>query len=572
MIGTEFAGYRIEDQVGRGGASVVYLAVNLGLGNRVALKVLAPEFFDDDAVRVRFVRESQIAASINHPNIIPIHNAGSDAGYLYIAMRYVEGADLKALLVQEGALRPKRAMAIIRQVARALDTAHQRGLVHRDVKPANILLEEVGTDHEHAYLADFGLTKRRESHSGLTGSGHFIGTIDYMAPEQIEGGDVDGRADVYALACLGYQCLTGIVPFPKDVEMAVLWAHINEAPPAPSTTRPDLPAALDAVIARGMAKSRRDRYATCGELVAAMDAALGLHAADAPATGAVGYAGALEPEPVVGSVAVSEPVFQPVVPVDPGPEMPGPVSPDPDRHDEAAPPDRAVPPGGVNGSKRPPWRTVAIAAAILVFAGFGGYYLTTRGGDAGAAAGMKTSPDMAGMSSLQKFAFAALGKHLCSGTKVEITCHHPPSVLFKNTKVERVVRATYVRFTAIPTISVLVGEFQSVQGRYHLAPNKGECLVDRRHDFWYHEDDWWHTYPKLGEHQDGTDTSQRAVFNPNGTVLCTRDRRTGKYVVVWTQQGLPEEHGVLVLGRVAATTPLAAYRYWFAVHHNVMLM
>ena len=229
---------------------------------------------------MRFVRESQIAASINHPNIIPIHNAGSDGGYLYIAMRYVEGADLKALLVQEGALRPKRAMAIIRQVARALDTAHQRGLVHRDVKPANILLEEVGTDHEHAYLADFGLTKRRESHSGLTGSGHFIGTIDYMAPEQIEGGDVDGRADVYALACLGYQCLTGVVPFPKDVEMAVLWAHMNEAPPAPSTTRPDLPGALDAVITRGMAKSPQDRYATCGELVAAMDAALGLDAGD----------------------------------------------------------------------------------------------------------------------------------------------------------------------------------------------------------------------------------------------------------------------------------------------------
>src|SRR5690242_12230592 len=322
-IGTEFAGYRIEGAAGRGGASTVYQATNLKLGNRVALKVLSPDLGEDDLFRERFVRESQIAAQMNHPHIIPIYDAGAAGDYLYIAMRYVEGADLKAQIAEQGALSVERTMRIVRQVGRALDTAHARGLVHRDVKPANVLLEEVGTEHEHAYLADFGLTKRTGSHTGLTGSGHFIGTIDYMAPEQIEGSDVDGRADVYALACMVYQCLTGVVPFPKDAELAVLWAHMNEPPPTVSSLRPDLPAGVDAVIARGMSKSRDERYASCGALVAALNESLGLAGAS---TSAPVPAPAPPPEaepPVQAAPLPAEP------PVQPPPAAPAPTAAEP---------------------------------------------------------------------------------------------------------------------------------------------------------------------------------------------------------------------------------------------------
>jgi DNA-binding beta-propeller fold protein YncE/tRNA A-37 threonylcarbamoyl transferase component Bud32 len=266
-IGAELLGYRVEALLGRGGMSVVYRAEDLRLKRKVALKLLAPELAEDERFRERFLRESELAASLDHPHIVPIYDAGEVEGQLYIAMRYVEGTDLKSLLRREGPLEPKRALALLADLADALDAAHQRGLVHRDVKPSNALLDSA----EHVYLADFGLTKSASDRSALTVTGRIIGTVDYAAPEQIEGKPVDGRADVYSLGCLLYECLSGEVPFLRDSELAVLWAHVNEPPPKLAAYP-----ALDPVIARALAKNPAERYATCAELVEAARQALGL--------------------------------------------------------------------------------------------------------------------------------------------------------------------------------------------------------------------------------------------------------------------------------------------------------
>jgi serine/threonine protein kinase len=227
--GTGVAGYRVERLLGRGGMGAVYLAEDTSLGRKVALKLLGPELAADERFRERFLRESKLAASLDHRGIVPIYQAGESDGTLFIAMRYVEGSDLRTVL-GEGALEPARAIATLEQVADALDAAHASGLVHRDVKPGNILLDTRG----HAYLSDFGLTKQASSQSGLTQTGQLVGTLDYVAPEQIEGREVDGRADVYSLTCVLYECLTGTKPFARESEVATLWAHINEPPRPPA--------------------------------------------------------------------------------------------------------------------------------------------------------------------------------------------------------------------------------------------------------------------------------------------------------------------------------------------------
>jgi serine/threonine protein kinase len=269
-IGTEFGGYRIQGLIGRGGMSVVYQAEHPRLSRTVALKIIAPELAEDDVFRERFVRESRVAASLDHANIIPIYDTGDQDGLLYIVMRYVK-TDLKALIRQEGELSPGRTLAIAGQVASALDAAHKLDLVHRDVKPANVLIAtRAGTEGEdHAYLTDFGLTKHLASRSGLTGSGQFVGTVDYMSPEQIEGKQADGRADVYALGCVVFQCLTGQVPFEREADAAVIWAHLREPPPRITDHRRNLPAGIDDIVARAMAKSPEDRFPTCREFVLA---------------------------------------------------------------------------------------------------------------------------------------------------------------------------------------------------------------------------------------------------------------------------------------------------------------
>src|SRR4051812_31221038 len=246
--GATFAGYRIDGVAGRGGMGVVYRATELALDRPVALKLVAPELAQDERFRRRFLNEPRLAAALDHPNVVPIYQAGEHEGRLYLAMRYVPGSDLKTLLEREGALAPDRALALLGQVADALDAAHRRGLVHRDVKPGNVLVDEDG----HAYLTDFGITKRLGGDT--TDTGGMVGTLDYVAPEQIRGGQVDGRADQYALACVLYECLAGTPPFRRESEGETLWAHMQEAPPALA----GLPA-LDPVLARGLAKDPKNR-------------------------------------------------------------------------------------------------------------------------------------------------------------------------------------------------------------------------------------------------------------------------------------------------------------------------
>jgi YVTN family beta-propeller protein len=272
-IGTELAGYRIERVLGRGGMSVVYLAHDPRLKRNVALKLLAGELAEDEGFRVRFLRESQLAASLDHPNVVPVYEAGEVDGLLYIAMRYVVGSDLKALLRAERALAPERALMLVGQVANALDAAHKRGLVHRDVKPSNILLTGPRGD-EHCYLADFGLSTSTSDRS-VADARQVVGTIDYVAPEQIRGLEVDGRTDVYSLACLLYECLVGEVPFRRASDVAVIYAHLEEPLPKASERAPTLPAALDTVLERGTAKLPHERWPTCADLVDAARSALG---------------------------------------------------------------------------------------------------------------------------------------------------------------------------------------------------------------------------------------------------------------------------------------------------------
>ena len=246
----------------------VYLATQTRLGRRVALKVLLPEFAADNDYRARFIRESELAASLEHPNVLPVYDAGEIEGVLYLAMRYVEGRDLRALLKEQGVPMPERTLSVVRQVAAALDAAHEAGLVHRDVKPANILIGK----KEEVYLSDFGVAKRTAS-AAMTRTGSFLGTVDYCAPEQIEGQAVDGRADIYSLGCVAFHCLAGQPPYQRETEVAVIKAHLQDPPPALSTVRPGLPQALDGAIVTAMAKRPEVRFQTAGEFSTALERA-----------------------------------------------------------------------------------------------------------------------------------------------------------------------------------------------------------------------------------------------------------------------------------------------------------
>jgi serine/threonine protein kinase/DNA-binding beta-propeller fold protein YncE len=281
-IGSQIAGYRLEEQIGRGGMAVVYRAYDSRLDRHVALKILAPGLALDDAFRQRFIRESRAAAAVDHPNIIPVFDAGEAKGVLFIAMRFVHGGDVRTLLDAVGPLPPARAADITSQVASALDAAHARGLVHRDVKPANMLLDATagGDRRDHVYLSDFGLSKQSLAQTGLTAQGQFLGTLDYVAPEQVEGRPVDGRADQYALACASFELLAGAPPFKRGEGLAVVWAKLSEDPPPLSPRREDLPAAIDDVMTRGMARVAAGRFTSCGEFAAALRDVLGLRSPD----------------------------------------------------------------------------------------------------------------------------------------------------------------------------------------------------------------------------------------------------------------------------------------------------
>ncbi|MEA2271689.1 MAG: hypothetical protein QOI98_397, partial [Solirubrobacteraceae bacterium] len=312
----ELDGFVIESVAGRGGMGVVYRARQKQPDRVVALKVIAVDLAQDDAFRTRFQRESSIAAQIEHPNVIPVYAVGEAGGVLYIAMRFVEGTDLRQLLAQEGRLEPARAAAIVDAVAQALDAAHAHGLVHRDVKPANILISTAG-ERDHVYLSDFGLSRHIEGSGGLTGTGAFLGTIDYVAPEQARGERVDARTDVYSLGCVLFQALTGTVPFPLDNDLAKLYAHDQQSPPSALERASDLPPAFETVLARAMAKAPDERYLSAGDLGrAAVAAASGALLSRAERSVAVEAAAPADASPVP---AVAAPEGSTATPTAPSP-------------------------------------------------------------------------------------------------------------------------------------------------------------------------------------------------------------------------------------------------------------
>jgi predicted Ser/Thr protein kinase len=312
--GSRVGRYRVEQVVARGGMGVVYRALDVGLERAVALKVIAPEIAREPGFRERFIRESRLAAGIDHPNVIPVYEAGEEDGTLFIAMRFVEGRDLREIIALEGQLDAVRAVELVRQVAAALDAAHARGLVHRDVKPANVLISRDG----HAYLTDFGVAKREEA-TGLTQTGQMVGTVDYAAPEQIAGEAVDARTDVYALGCLLYASLAGDVPFRRSSAAATMMAHLRDAPPALDGVPPE----LGSVVGRALAKRADDRYGSAGEFARAASAA------------AAGSSGAGPARPPVAPVDV--PGAAPTEPLSRG--APPPTAPHP-------PPTAPLPAGG----------------------------------------------------------------------------------------------------------------------------------------------------------------------------------------------------------------------------------
>jgi hypothetical protein len=304
----QIASYEMVSELGRGGMAVVYRARDVRLDRWVALKVLGEDLARDEAFRRRFIRESRAAAAVDHPNIIPIFDAGEANGVLFIAMRYVGGQDVHSLLNRMGPLPSARATGIVAQVASALDAAHACGLVHRDVKPANMLLDGLAEDgsQDHVYLSDFGISKTSQSTSNLTLTGQVLGTLNYLAPEQIEGRGVDGRADAYSLACAAFEMLAGVPPFRREQSLAVMWAQLSASPPPLTSMRRDLPPAVDQVMARGLAKPPEDRYPNCRAFAAALQEACGVSSGELAAS-ALAAQGLVPPPPGGGDPAASGP-------------------------------------------------------------------------------------------------------------------------------------------------------------------------------------------------------------------------------------------------------------------------
>ncbi|HEV2242318.1 MAG TPA: protein kinase [Streptosporangiaceae bacterium] len=365
--GSRVAGYRLQEQIGQGGMAVVYRAEDERLGRLVALKVLTPALANDAQFRQRFVRESRAAAAVDDPHIIPIYEAGEAGGALYIAMRYVRGGDVRTLVSRTGPLSPARAAAIISSVASALDAAHAAGLLHRDVKPANMLLDPQTGRPDHVYLSDFGLSKAWQGATRLTGTGLYLGTLDYSAPEQIEGRPMDGRTDQYALACAAFELLAGEPPFRAPEPLAVMYAQVSAPPPLLTARRAGLPAAVDRVLARALAKSPAQRYASCGELARELGAALGLpgyaagDAARPPGRAATEPASPGRATPATPS---GRPPYQPAAPPPyqpaAGPTWPPAAEPGPATVEQA---------GAAGGRSRARLLVTAIVAGLLVAGG-----------------------------------------------------------------------------------------------------------------------------------------------------------------------------------------------------------
>ena len=319
--GSLLAGYRIESRIGAGGMAVVFKATEETLRRTVALKVLVPALGMDSEFRERFIHESRAATAVDHPHIIPVYAAGDAGGVLYIAMRYVPGGDLRALIRRKGKLPTIRTAYLLSPLASALDAGHAIGLVHRDVKPGNVLIDTSPRRIDHPYLSDFGLAKGT-AYTDLTATGQFVGTVEYCAPEQIAGKAVGPAADQYGLACVAYTMLTGEVPFPREGRTAVMWAHMTDPPPSVTALRPDLPPAADQVLARGMAKTPEDRYPTCEQFVDTLRDALGIGGYGIPRRLSA-LVPVLESSSILPATKPDPPTPMPEPPLPVGPPLPG---------------------------------------------------------------------------------------------------------------------------------------------------------------------------------------------------------------------------------------------------------
>jgi serine/threonine protein kinase len=531
-IGTEVAGFRIESVLGRGGMSVVYVAEQMRLSRKVALKVLTTELAWDEQFRERFVRESHIAATIDHPNIIPIYDAGEADGLLYIAMRFVQGPDLREIL-KRGFLGVGRTIFLIEQLASALDAAHAHALVHRDVKPGNILLEE---NTDHAYLTDFGVAKQTTAR-GLTSTGHFLGTVEYAAPEQIEGGPVDARTDVYALGCVLYECLTGSPPYEHGTEHAVLHAHLVDPPPSVTRLRPELPQAFDGVIASAMAKAPDDRFNSCGELA---------HAARAAASGTARRIDGAPPGRA--DTIPSPPIPPPEIPASAAPETPVPA-PVPASPEPAA---VEVTPPADTGPWLTPLKQLLLTVLLVVLAatasGLVVYFLTR--GDSSTA----PPPAVAKGPVIHKLADLVpepIWKTCKTSTPragaLETAVCLPPSDATTFTP-DRLELSTFGSGAAVQRA------YEAERRRHNVQPNQGKCNGTS----WGGEGQWLHNPASPG-----------APPQHGGSRFCYFDGTD--VVIVWTHRkfGQPTHTDLFGIAREGGNDHPGLFGWWRFWHHRI---
>jgi serine/threonine-protein kinase len=544
-IGTTIAGYRVESLLGRGGMSVVYLAEHMRLGRKVALKVLAPALAQDDAFRERFIHESQRAAELDHPNVISIYDAGEVEGgeadgLLYIAMRYVQGADLRSILGAEGALSVGRTLFILEQVANALDAAHDRSLIHRDVKPSNIL---VAQPSDHVYLTDFGIVKHTTSR-GLTRTGIFVGTAEYAAPEQIEGRPLDGRTDVYALGCVLYECLTAKPPFDREAEVAVMHAHLTEPPPTLTDARPDLPPALNRIVATAMAKPKEERFATGPQLVDAARAAV-LERHPSPA----------EPRASTGLVPESPPPTPEVVMPPPTPEVVGPPVPAPvlaaSEPAAAVAVEEPAAPSARRGvrSQWVVYALIALAAAALS----GGIVLFATSGDdseSPGAAGPRTalSGQELGLEDLvpSQIWNACASQNTPRPGAVESAVCQPAQSASPGRTPDRLELSLY------PDASSVNAAYQAERGDSGVR-SEGRCDGAS----WGGEGAWYHA------------VAPGAPEKPGGDRFCFFDGDDA--VIVWTHRQLAQEthREMLAIAREGSINHSGLFSWWRFWRHNI---
>ena len=549
-IGAVLAGYRVESLLGRGGMSVVYLAEHVSLGRKVALKVLASPLAHDPSFRERFMRESQRAAGLDHPNVIPIYDAGEvdggDAdGLLYIAMRYVDGPDLRSLLRREGHLGVGRTLFMLEQVASALDAAHDNDLIHRDVKPSNILIAEPS---EHVYLTDFGVAKQTSA-PDLTRTGIFVGTIEYAAPEQIEGLTLDRRTDVYALGCVLYECLAGRPPFERDAEVAVMHAHLTSPPPRLTEVRPDLPKELDRVVSRAMAKSRDERFATAPELVDAAHAVLRRSATTSHPV-AERYEEPVAASSVDGSAEAGPPVAETPPPAPPRPHVESALH-EPTESPAASPP--RDPPSERRAPSMPRWGLTAILVALAAIVSATAAYLVARDDGESAAAPPTATDTVATVPeaplSLAALVPRALWKNCAvqnapaSGAVESAVCLQPAEVTGQNPP-------DRWELSIFPDSTALRAAYDAARAAAPKVPNGGRCDGT----FWGGAGPWVHegTPPK-----------------PGGNRFCYFDGDDA--VIVWTHErlGQANHRDILAIAREGDTDHAALFNWWRFWHHRI---